>query len=83
MALTLEQIADRVRWGIPLTAPEVGKYLGVAPETVIGWIKTGFLKASNVATGKRPSYRIQPTDLNAFLDIRAEPAKPKNFRVTG
>jgi len=81
MALTLEQIAERVRWGMPLTPPEVGKYLSVAPETVISWIRSGFLVASNVATGARPSYRIRPADLNDFLDSRVEVPRTHTFRA--
>jgi hypothetical protein len=82
MALTLEQIADRVRWGMPLTPPDVGKFLGVAPETVIGWIRSGFLVASNVATGARPSYRIKPADLDSFLDSRrVEVPRSHSFRA--
>ncbi|MBX3433687.1 MAG: helix-turn-helix domain-containing protein [Pirellulales bacterium] len=65
-----------------LTPPEVGKLLRVAPETVIKWIKTGFLRASNVATGKRPSYRIRPDDLEAFLDRRLVEVPRTNSRRT-
>ena len=62
---------DRRR--IVLTPPEVAKQLGVAPETVIEWIKTGFLRASNLATGKRPRYVVRPGDLDDFLVSRQIP----------
>jgi hypothetical protein len=46
--------------------------LGVAPETVIGWIRGGELIASNVAkrSCRRPRYRVDPADLEAFLAAR-------------
>jgi hypothetical protein len=81
MPLTLEQIAERVRLNAPITPPEAAQFVGVAPETVIDWIKTGFLKASNVAKRERPSYRIMPEDLRGFLDDRAEIPRTNSFRA--
>jgi hypothetical protein len=56
----------------------------VKPETVNGWIRTGQLRAINVARQgcTRPRYRIDPTDLAAFEQRRTvvtEPA-PKRRR---
>lgn len=81
MPLTLEQIAERVRLNVPITPPEAAQFVGVAPETVIDWIKTGFLKASNVAKRERPSYRIMPEDLREFLDGRAEIPRAHSLRA--
>ncbi|BBO34201.1 helix-turn-helix domain-containing protein [Lacipirellula parvula] len=56
-----------------LSPPEVAELTGSAPETVIEWIKTGFLKASNLATGQRPRYMVKPADLDDFLTSRQVP----------
>lgn len=56
-----------------LTPPEVAKQLGVSPETVISWIRTRFLVASNLATGARPRYVVKPSDLEDFLASRQVP----------
>lgn len=53
-----------------LTPPEIAKQLGADPATVIQWIRSGQLKASNLATGHRPRYVVQPADLDAFLKAR-------------
>jgi excisionase family DNA binding protein len=53
-----------------LTPPEVAKQLGADPATVINWIRSGQLKASNLATGARPRYVIRPEDLDKFLGSR-------------
>lgn len=70
-AATLVLAAVESRQVVVMTPPQVAEALGVAHETVLHWIKTGFLKASNLATGQRPSYRVRPEDLQAFLDLRA------------
>ncbi|WP_152099905.1 helix-turn-helix domain-containing protein [Lacipirellula parvula] len=56
-----------------LSPPKVAELTGSAPETVIEWIKTGFLKASNLATGQRPRYMVKPADLDDFLASRQVP----------
>lgn len=56
-----------------LSPPQVAELTGSAPETVIEWIKTGFLKASNLATGQRPRYMVKPIDLDNFLASRQVP----------
>jgi len=63
------------------TPPEIAEQLAVAPETVVGWIKSGQLKGSNLATAARPRYVVQPDDLSSFLKSRQpeppQPRKPK------
>lgn len=54
-----------------MTPPQVAELLGVSPETVISWIRSKMLKASNLATGPRPSYRVTRAALDDFLDSRA------------
>jgi len=59
-----------------LTPPQVAKQLGVAPETVISWIKSGHLKASNVGKGlQKPRFKITPNDLATFLK-QQQPESP-------
>ena len=51
--------------------------LGVDIETVLGWIHSGELKASNVAqspAGKRPRWRIAEAELGRFILRRQHPA---------
>jgi excisionase family DNA binding protein len=62
------------------TPPEVAKRLRVAVNKIMRWIKLGELMAFNVAaTGSRlPRWRIDPTDLDAFMDRRrSQPPAPK------
>lgn len=58
-----------------LTPPEIGEQLATAPETVVGWIRSGQLKGSNLATADRPRYVVQPEDLARFLASR-QPQPP-------
>ncbi len=54
-----------------LSPPQVAKQLGVDAATVISWIRSRQLKASNVGKGgQRPRFRIQHSDLDAFLKSR-------------
>lgn len=56
-----------------LTPPQVAELLGVNPGKVIGWIRGGELRATNVAaklTG-RPRWRISPGDLAIFEQRRS------------
>lgn len=66
-----------------LTPPRVAKQLGVDPATVIGWIRSGQLKAANVGKGgQRPRYRIRPSDLDQFLKSRQpQPVMTKKRRA--
>jgi excisionase family DNA binding protein len=69
---------------VSLTPPQVATQLGVAPETVIGWIRAGELKAANVGKGKkRPRYRIEPEALAEFQRKKmpeVTPTQPANRR---
>ncbi len=68
-AAALLVLADRRRE--VMTPPQVAELLGVSPETVISWIRSKMLKASNLATGHRPSYRVTRDSLDDFLDSRS------------
>ena len=50
------------------TVERVAEILGVHPETVRNWIKSGELPAIDL--GGRAGYRISQRDLDAFLDKR-------------
>lgn len=68
-----------------MTPPEVAERLGVSPERVIGWIRGGKLRASNLSDGsKRPRFRISPDALDDFLRSRevlpSAPPAPKQRR---
>jgi excisionase family DNA binding protein len=59
--------------GRPMTVPEVAKFLRVRPNKVLAWIRSGRLRAYNVAEREngRPKYRVDPDDLRAFQQKRA------------
>ncbi len=66
-----------------LTPPEAAKLLRVDPSTVIGWIKSGELPASNLASrsATRPRWRISREALEEFLAGREpRPAVKKKRR---
>jgi len=59
-----------------LTPPQVARELKRSVDTVRGWIRSGELKASNVAKpGKRTRYIVKRDDLDSFLAKR-QPDKP-------
>jgi len=64
---------------IKLTPPEVGRRWGISPEKVVGWIRSGELRAINVATrrGGRPRFLIDIVDLAAFEAARAVSPPPR------
>lgn len=51
-----------------LSPPEIAKRLGCRASSVIGWIKSGQLKASNLSSSNRPRYRVQAEALADFLE---------------
>ena len=64
-----------------LNPPQIAKELRVSPDTVLGWIRTKQLKAANIATGNRPRWIIQRSDLDTFLQSRQpQPAAPRRKR---
>jgi excisionase family DNA binding protein len=73
-----------------LTPAEVAELWGVAASTVIGWIKSGRLRAVNVsknASSQRPRYRIDSADLADFERLRQvgapEPAPSRRKKTPG
>jgi excisionase family DNA binding protein len=64
-----------------LDPPDVASLLGCSPDTVRDWIRSGQLRASNVANGNRPRWKIQRSDLETFLQTRQpDPAPPQRER---
>lgn len=56
---------------------EVAESLAVKMDCVLGWVRSGELPATNVAqkAGGRPRWRVDPADLQAFLDRRRNGSK--------
>lgn len=55
-----------------LTPAEVAKSWGVSPDKVVRFIRSGELKAIDISQkrDKRPRYRIDPADVEAFEAAR-------------
>lgn len=64
------------------TPPQAARILGVNPDKVLNWIRSGELRASNLAKrqGGRPKYRIAEEDLQAFKNRRAVQPRTKPQR---
>ncbi|MEM8494317.1 MAG: helix-turn-helix domain-containing protein [Planctomycetota bacterium] len=67
-----------------LTVQEVASRLRCRPDKVYDWINRGQLLGTNLSNGKRPTWRIEEPDLDAFLARRkntpAEPEPTKTLR---
>jgi excisionase family DNA binding protein len=66
--------------GEVLDPPEVARLVGCSPDTVRDWIRSGQLRAANVARGSRPLWKIQRDDLDTFLESRNHTAIPRAAR---
>jgi len=51
-----------------LTVAQVAEKLQVHPETVTRWIRQGTLRG--ILLSRRAGYRIEPSDLNRFMDSK-------------
>ena len=69
----------------PLTVPEVAQLLRVRQTKVLAWIRAGKLQAFNVTQkpGGRPKYRINPSALNAFMQLPAVNLPVQKGRPSG
>ena len=65
-----------------LTPPQIAARLAIKPGKVIAWIRSGELKAVDVANRgcTRPRYRVDPSDLEKFLLRRSAGPTPKTIR---
>jgi len=61
-----------------LTPPEIARMLRMRQATVIGWIRSGRLRAIDISEGRRPRYRISRQALDEYLVGRAvaPPTRP-------
>lgn len=66
--------------GDVLSVPEAARELKTSEDTIRGWVNSRQLKASNVATGRRPRYLIKREDLDAFLRSRQKEPLPRRTR---
>ena len=73
----------QVASGQYLTPPTLARRFGVDVKKVIGWIRSGELRAVNLATttSGRPRYRISPADLALFEAARSATPQPKISRI--
>jgi excisionase family DNA binding protein len=51
-----------------LTLPEVAKYFGVHPRTVLRWLKQGILKGYKLGKGRTALLRIPKVEVKKFLE---------------
>ena len=65
-----------------MTPPAVAERYGVEPAKILTWIRSGELRAVNVATttGGRPRWKVSPADLALFEAARAAGPTPKVTR---
>jgi excisionase family DNA binding protein len=63
-----------------LDPPAVARLVGCSPDTVRDWIRSGQLRAANVANGNRPLYKIRREDLDTFLESRNHTVIPRAER---
>lgn len=66
-----------------LRVADIADRLQVKGDTVLGWLHSGALPGFNVASttnGKRPRWRIDPADLDAFLASRTTGHRPAPTR---
>ena len=61
-----------------LSPPEIARELGVSPDKVRGWCRTGRLTATNTGRG-RPRWKVKRGDLDAFMESK-QPEKPVKKR---
>ncbi len=59
-----------------LTTGEAAARLHVTPDHVVDLIHANRLRAVNVSFGKRPTWRIDPADLEAFIVGRTVTPRP-------
>ena len=64
-----------------LTPPQVAWLLRVKADKVLAWIRVGKLRAVNVGDGRlRPRFRVDPADLQDFLEARRIQPPPRRGR---
>jgi excisionase family DNA binding protein len=69
---------------IKLTPPQLARRLGVKPDKILTWIRTGELRAVNLATRRdgRPRWLIDEADIAVFEASRqAQPGRARQRRA--
>src|SRR5947208_1026281 len=72
-------LASKIRAGrTHLSPPEIAARLGVSPDKILAWLRSGELVGVNVATraGGRPRWRVSLADLADFERHRAAVTAP-------
>lgn len=64
-----------------LTPPQLAKEWHISPDKVLGWIRSGELKARNVSQGNRPRYLIDRETLESFRPPKEKPAKLRRRKL--
>ncbi len=58
-----------------LTPPAIGKILGCGSDKILSLIRSGELRAVNLANGSnRPRWKVDPDDLQALLERKSNAA---------
>jgi excisionase family DNA binding protein len=63
-----------------LTVREVAERLAVSEDHVRALITSGRIRAIDVSAGKRPWYRIEEPELDAFIEAKRTNTLPTPFR---
>jgi hypothetical protein len=65
-----------------LTPPQLARRYGVKASKVVGWIRSGELRALDLATrgSRRPRYRIPPGSIEEFERGRSAAPLPRPIR---
>lgn len=66
-----------------LTPPQLAKEWGISPDKVLGWIRSGELRARNVSQGNRPRYLIDRETLESFRPPKDKPVKQRRRKTRG
>ena len=63
-----------------VSPPKLAKRWGIDPEKVLGWVRSGELKAfdASAVQGGRPRYLIDEADIADFVRRRTVSATPKS-----
>lgn len=73
---------QRGRRRTKVTPPKLARQWGISPDKLLGWIRSGELRAINAAArlGGRPKYLIDLADVAEFEERRVVQPPPKTPR---
>lgn len=88
--LNIEALRNSADFPRKLTPPKLAKLWGVSPDKILSWIRSGELRAVNIATDRscRPRYVIDRKDIEQFeatrVSTRVErPTRRRSKKVDG